>query len=403
MQPDARICVICKGARALCGLTQCPLLQRYFIQKRIKERLEKIVAKGTLFGPTPPNLFVGHFGYPRVRFGPLLSLGDFTPGMADDPSKWWGLPLEKIIEFRSWLFRPIQIINVHHPSRIAEKVQEMALSIAPVDIEAQIEQPKFILHFSSHVQPMGPYAKMEGLRICENPRIPRVVDSVLSEGLKAAESAHILYNKGFDVCYLTKALSAGLLGIKKKIVPTRWSITAVDGIISKGLLKKIREFPQLSTYELYTSEYMHNHFEILLIPGTWEFENFEAWAPGTVWSMGATKPEVIEDWEGFEGRKTYSIQGGGYYATRLAVAEALCRMRKQAKVIVFREVYEGYQLPLGVWQVRENVRNAFRKPPRTFGTLKEALEDIASKLRIPLREYIRLSKIIPQSRIIELI
>lgn len=400
MQPDIRLCIVCKGARLLCGLPSCPLLQKYFIQKSIVEQLEKFTSKGVLFGQSPPNVFVGHFGYPKVRFAPLISLTDV--GISDDPARWWGLPFEKIIAFRSWLFRPVEVVNVKEPSRIAEKIQEAVLSISPVDIEARIRgRICFKVHFSSHTQPMGPHAPMEGLRICENPRIPKIVDKILNEGLKVVESAPLLYNRGFDVYYLTKALSAGLLGIKKRVVPTRWSITAIDGIISRELIGRIKEYQHIDTYEVYTSEYLQNHFEILLIPGNWEFENFEAWAPGTIWSAGAVRTEILEDWEGWEGRKTYSIQGGGYYATRFAVAEALNKMRRQAKVIVFREIYAGYQLPVGVWQVRENIRQAFRNPPEIFATLKEALEKIAARLRHPITEYIKLSKIIPQSRITE--
>ena len=118
MRPDSSICIICKGVRKLCGKEACPLLQRYYIQKNIKERIEKETARSYLFGPSPPNVFVGHYGYPNVRFGPMINIFDEYSKISDSPSKWYGLPLEKIIEFRSVLFRAMKRKNVKKRYRI---------------------------------------------------------------------------------------------------------------------------------------------------------------------------------------------------------------------------------------------------------------------------------------------
>lgn len=76
-------------------------------------------------------------------------------------------------------------------------------------------------------------------------------------------------------------------------------------------------------------------------------------------------------------------------------------MRKQAGAVIFREISEGYVIPVGVWEVRENVRRALEKRPRKFSTSQEALADINSRLRIPIREYIRRSEILQQKKLIE--
>jgi hypothetical protein len=143
---------------------------------------------------------------------------------------------------------------------------------------------------------------------------------------------------------------------------------------------------------------MDNHFEILFIPGKWEFENFEAWAPGTLWTRGLSKPEIIEDYEPHYGKKDYSIQGGGFYASRLGITEFLARKERQARVIVFREIYSGYQVPLGVWVVRENVRNAL-KNLKKFSNLQEALEEISTRLKNPIQSYLKSSKVLTQKRL----
>jgi hypothetical protein len=74
-------------------------------------------------------------------------------------------------------------------------------------------------------------------------------------------------------------------------------------------------------------------------------------------------------------------------------------MRRQARVVIFREIYDSYIMPVGVWEVRENVRKAMENPPRKFSTLKEALLDINTRLRIPVRKYVEKSEILRQRRI----
>jgi hypothetical protein len=59
-----------------------------------------------------------------------------------------------------------------------------------------------------------------------------------------------------------------------------------------------------------------------------------------------------------------------------------------------REAHPGYIMPVGVWQVRENVRNAMKQRPLKFNTLDEALARIASQFQIPLRRWIRNSELL---------
>ena len=397
MQSDPSMCVICKGSRLLCGLQQCPLMKRYYIQQSVQRKVDSIAAKSSLFGPSPPNIFVGNFGYPDVRYGPMVSLEDLS--IHDNPSQWFGLPVDDIISFRANLFRTIRIGNAKKIDRNVEQVQEAILSINPVDIEAKITgKPKMSVSFSEYVQPMGPSGKLDKFRVVDNPKIPAAVDEVMGEKMKAVDSAEFLFNKGLDVYYLTKILSAGTLGIQKKLVPTRWSITATDDMIGKHLIEKIKNHETVGGYFVGSSEYMSNHFEVLIMPGNWEFENFEAWAPGTVWSQGGSQPSIIPEYEGYGGRTKYALQGGGYYASRYAAVESLDKMHKQARVVVFREIYEGYQMPLGVWVVRETAIRAYDKLNR-FSTLSDALQDIQSRLRIPLSTYFKMSKVLSQSRL----
>jgi hypothetical protein len=63
-------------------------------------------------------------------------------------------------------------------------------------------------------------------------------------------------------------------------------------------------------------------------------------------------------------------------------------------VSILRESHPGYILPVGVWNVRENVRTALRSPPKRFSTMKEALTHVSTIMDIPVSRWIRNSAIL---------
>ena len=199
-----------------------------------------------------------------------------------------------------------------------------------------------------------------------------------------------LYDRGVMVTKIQRALSVGAFGIEKnrRLVPTRWSITAVDDILSKNLAQQVKTFPEINEYRVYESKYLDNVFEVLMIPDMWRYESMEAWYPGTVWNPNGKTTAIFSDYEGNNGRSTYAAIGGCYYSARLAVCEQLLKERRQATVIVLREARPGYIMPVGVWQVRENVRNAMRQKPFMFKSLADSLQFIGSRFEIPLRRWI---------------
>lgn len=395
MVSPANLCIICKGSRALCGREKCPLLARFRVEPKIEKRVSK-----DFFGPSM-NVFVGRIGYPRVSIGPLTAIE--LKARLDSPGSWFGMDYGDIIELQSLLLRSKLRQDVHSRSRFVEETQELALASKPTDVEMRFRRkPVYRMSFSDMYQPMGPSAALEKMRITENPKISGRVEKIVGDEIKANEAGFLLYKTGQDVYKISSILSSGIMGLEenKKLVPTRWSITATDDIVFKSLVSGVKDFPSVNDYLVYSSNYLDNHFEILLMPGNWEYENFEAWAPGSMWSFNLKKTEIIEEYESFRGRTAYADkEGGGYYAARLAVIEALWGMRRQARVVVFREIYEGYTVPLGVWQVRENARNAFKGRPEVFKTLGEALKHIDSKLRLSINDYINVSKILKQRRL----
>jgi hypothetical protein len=71
----------------------------------------------------------------------------------------------------------------------------------------------------------------------------------------------------------------------------------------------------------------------------------------------------------------------------MAVLEALAREQKQAGAIILREALHGY-VPMGVFNVRENVRNAMNQPQQEFEDIKTTLSHIAEKFTLPMNRFI---------------
>ncbi|MCD6279818.1 hypothetical protein J7J26_03555 [Candidatus Micrarchaeota archaeon] len=384
-------------------------------KKRIKELKKKFYSKlenklshiklpiqgDSLFGPSPPNILVGSYGYPKVRWGPLISMDPETEDMISDYSKLYGKSYEDIIQNFSFTIKGERISNIFSRERILRNAQDIVLSHKPIDIEMKVKnRPYFNPEFDPYVTPHGYKTNIKSIILADNPKIPKPVYRIINDDVKAIDSVIELYNSGMDVYYTTRLLTSGLLGQakEKKLVPTRWSITAVDDMITQYNLNKIRTYLELDRYFVYENEFLFNRFYILLLPGNWEYEQFEAWPKQSPWG---TSWGFNEEYEPFTGRKKYAeTQAGGYYAARIAVTEHLIRIRKQARVVVFREIDEEYCIPIGVWQVRENVRKAFHNKPFVTDNLRDALNHIRPKLKNDLSEYLKKSIVLTQTRLI---
>ncbi|MGQ9641077.1 MAG: Nre family DNA repair protein [Candidatus Bathycorpusculaceae bacterium] len=390
------LCVVCKGSRFFCGKPRCPIIVKAnFFLKSIPLMQSEDVA-----GASPPSVFVGRIGYPYVYAGPLVPPVQEDTSLYDLPEYWFGKPIDEIVGFRSMLIRGKHRVHVQkfeEAGKIIEKTRELALAVNSVDVELILKKkPRGFLLLDDEVQPFGPSAPIRDLLVgnaCWDHQIEKAYGDT---DLKAAEAVLELYSKGVLITKLQRAFSVGAFGLEKnrRFVPTRWSITAVDSTISKALMEKVKAFPEINEFRVYESRYLDNIFEVLMIPSAWSYEAIEAWYPGTVWNPSGKTAVMFSDWEGYEGRTTYAEIGGCYYAARLAVCEQLLKERRQATVIVLREAHPGYIMPVGVWQVRENVRNAMRQKPFIFKTLDEALKFVASRFQIPIQQWVMRSELL---------
>jgi hypothetical protein len=397
---NSGLCVVCKGSRMLCGKPRCPVMVRVnsFI------RAMPLIKGLDIDGASPPSVFVGRVGYPYVYAGPLVPPVHEDTSLYDLPELWFGKPIDEIVNFRSMLIRGkhrVHVSRFKEAGKIMDLTRELALSSNATDVELALKKrPRGYLVLNDETQPFGPSAPIKDLRVASTRWDHHVEKAYYDTDMRAKPAVLELFGKGVMVTKIQRAFSIGAFGIEqqRRLVPTRWSITAVDSIVSLDQMERVRSFPLTNEYRVYESSYLSNQFEILMMPDAWSYEAIEAWYPGTVWNPSGRNVVLYGDWEGHSGRTSYASIGGCYYAARLAVSELLMKERRQASVVVLREARPGYIMPVGVWQVRENVRNAMRQPPLKFKTLDGALQRISSQFHIHIEHWMAKSKLISDAR-----
>ncbi|MHA2391019.1 MAG: hypothetical protein ACXAEX_03545 [Promethearchaeota archaeon] len=426
-QTEKNICLRCKGGRLLCGKKTCPiLLKKSVLKSMVPFEIDKTKRNVEIFGASPPGFFVGHFSYPNVYLGPLIPYQEFETGLnvsdshiLDAPELWFGKKMVDVIRYRSSLVRSNFKTNVFigrknrkntlsiKNQKLLETSQELSMAARPVDTETRLEKMNLRMMMDNHALPMGPSGMTEKIIITENTKVHPQVDYCVSDtDLKATEavSEHLYFKGHVPESTIKRIFSAGLLGEKKRrrIVPTRWTITAVDDIISKALIKEIKKFPEINDYRIFEGSYLDNHFKILLFPGKFMYEMNEVWAPNTLWNISLSGnnrnliPQIMTDFEFYQGRKNYASNiTGAYYAARKSVCEYLYNIKKQARILVFREVSGGYVVPLGVWVIRETVNNAmFTSDPIILDNFNESVSKMAEGFMVDFKYWKKSSKLI---------
>jgi len=390
------VCALCRGTKFLCGKARCPVMVRFHSKVKMKPFFDSL----RLEGASPPSVFIGRIGYPKVAIGPMIPpvMGDTSE--IDTPELWLHKTLDDIVDFRSQLVRgkfTVNVTNVESPHRVVEFTRELALSKNAVFADALFEKkPYGKIAFYDEVQPHGPSAPLKSLDIT-NPKYEQHIEKAYYDtDLKAKDAVLDIYKNGVLVSKIQRAFSVGAFGVKKnrRFVPTRWSITAVDSTLGAELMKKTKTYPFINEVRAYYLNHFDNRWIILMTPSEWQYELIEAWYPNTTWNQYGTGISIFNSYEFYEGRTTYAEIGGCYYAARLAVNELLDKERRQAGVVILREAHPGYIMPIGVWNVRESVRSALSRPCRKFDTLNESLVYVSEIMDIPVQRWIRNSAVL---------
>lgn len=332
-------------------------------RRKLEQVMPSVERKKDFQGSSPPSVFIGSHSYPKVNTGVLSPQRPGSTEMLDSPGDWYSekLGVKKIAQLRTSLVNSKQRIDVEEGGTFLGSSREIAMARKPVEVEVSLEKaPRN--PSGGRVKPVSASGDIEDFVLGENPSVERKIeDAFYDRDWKAENAMQKLYSKGIDGYKLQQVFSMGMLGEeeKRKLVPTRWSITASDDIISKRLRREVKDYQELGQIEYFRNDYLGNNFHVFLIPGRWEHELIELKRPGSAWNA-AKNTYIAQNHEPFSGRKSYAEQtAGAYYASRLGVLEHLSGRSRQAKALVIREVTPDYWAPLGVWVIRETVRNAF--------------------------------------------
>ena len=359
---------------------------KFEVIKKLAEtnfKIKNISSISKLDSNSPPSVFIGS----KLKY-PLMNVGILSPLERDENAwlyaaeKYWAnnnFGINDVIQLREGLLNSRFQSKADEPRKQNNKfvkiAQEIAIASKPVDIEIQLKRNLNIGRQDDKITtPIGMRAGLKAARIIGNVKVHRQVDKVINDDIKASEGIQYLYRKGFDGYTLSKILSVGVLGLKtqKKLVPTRWSITATDDTLGKHLLEKIKDCKWIENHELFFGEFLGNQYLIMLFPNTWNYELIELYMPKSSWNS-TNSVKASTDFESFFGRKTYATAtAGGYYATRLPILEYLNEKKRQASVLVIRIETPSYWAALGVWVVRESVKKAMQNR-MAFGTKQELI------------------------------
>jgi len=376
------------------------------IRKTIENNWQEYLSRyGNLFssdsisGSSPPSIFVGSYGYPKVGVGPMVPPvhGDTT--LLDSPELWLGKTLEDIVNFRLSLVRGIEKLSIQNTQgRFIENLHEVAMSSHSIDTDLQFHKTTLpVTTIDGESAPFGPVGDIKSAKFFGTRSDKSIERVYYDHDLKAQDAVLTLYNKGVDISKIQKCFSIGMLGKKRKLVPTKWSITATDDIISKSLVSEILEFDLIDSCRIFSHDHLGNMFSVILFPHRWLFEMQEAWHDENKVGFGFDS----EDARGIDHPPAIA---GAYFAAKLGVAEYLVQKKLQAAVLVLREIRPEYAVPVGVWQIREAIRAAMKKEPYIAGNFIDGVNFASKRMSVGKSEWLsrgRLLKMLKQKSISE--
>ncbi len=434
------------------------------------------------FQGSAPAPFVGRFGYPKVNVGILSPqfLGEMQK--YDSPRMWNAddTPIGVVASRRYELVNSrvrseVQQVRSYYASsklspgspsksaeagkagKVLEVAREIALARKAVDVEILLrKKPALSAHPEKEIIPFGPQGEIAKVQLASNPSADsRLEKAAYDTDLKAVAALGNLYRQGFEENTLSKMLSVGSLGIgrNRRLVPTRWSITATDDTLGRELIRQVKDFPP-GDFQCFFGGGWGNYYLVLFFPQVWGYELFETYLSpvfgphrgsaavaaesqdgsknikGTYGANGqvATSTSVptagtaalanaalanpwsrrgyaySTDYENYEGRKDYAEEtAGGYYAARLPVAERMKELKRQHAALVLRFITSEYKVPLGVWVCREAARRSLAEKPLYFASqellLQYARELILKKFGLKIDFLLRESRLLQEKKV----
>ncbi|MDH3656704.1 MAG: hypothetical protein OEM77_01000 [Nitrosopumilus sp.] len=342
-----------------------------------------LFSSDSISGTSPPSVFVGSYNYPKVFVGPMVPPIHGDTSLLDTPEKWKGKSLEEIVNFRLNLVRGIQKIPIDQTDGCyIENLQEVTMSSKPIDSDLIFDKATSTnVSLDGESAPFGPIGEIKSAKFSGTASVKSIEKIFYDKDLKAQDAVLNLYNSGIEISKIQKCLSIGMLGQKRKLVPTRWSITATDDIISKSITDEILDYSLIDSCAVFSYEHLGNVFSVVLFPHRWIYEMIEAWYSNGILGFGSDN----EDARGIDHPPAIA---GAYFAAKLGVVEYLQKKKIQAGVIILREIMPEYAIPVGVWQVREGIREAMKQNPMLVDNLEHALLMASNKMSISKSEWL---------------
>lgn len=342
-----------------------------------------LFSSDSISGTSPPSVFVGSYDYPKVFVGPMVPPIHGDTSLLDSPENWKGKSLEEIVNFRLNLVRGTKKISINQTEgRYIENLQEVAMSSKPTDSDLVFKKPPSSkISLDGESAPFGPAGEIKSAKFSSTSSVKPIEKIFYDKDLKAQDAVLNLYNSGIDISKIQKCFSIGMLGQKRKLVPTKWSITATDDIISKSLVDDVLDYDLIDTCKVFSYSHLGNVFSVVLFPHRWIYEMIEAWYSDGVMGFGSDS----EDARGIDHPPAIA---GAYFAAKLGVLEYLNRCKIQSGVIILREIRPEYAIPVGVWQVREGIREAMNQNPTLFDNFDDALHLASQKMSISKSEWL---------------
>ena len=386
---------------------------RFEVVKKLAEtnfKVRNLKDISKIDGSSPPSVFVGSkLRYPFVNVGIMSPLERDNDAWIYDAEPYWAknnFEISDVLKLRNSLLNSrfkSKVTDTRVNKKFVNLAQEIAVASKPVDVEIELKNRLRIDKGKDQiVTPHGMRAPLKKAKITSNVKVDQFVDRAINDDIKAVQGIEMLYKKNFTEYTLNKILSVGVLGMKKnkKLVPTRWSITATDDMLGKHLHRQIRDYPWIEDFTLQFGEFLGNSYLILFFPGVWSYELFELYLPGSSWNP-TKEIKASTDFEGYGGRKSYAFNTvGGYYAARLPILEYLNKIKRQASVLAVRIEGPSYWASLGVWVVRESVRKALEKKAMVFESQKDLIENSKKigkiKYKFDYEQIFKKSKLLKQ-------
>ncbi|MBI2572542.1 hypothetical protein HYV86_01670 [Candidatus Woesearchaeota archaeon] len=360
----------------------------------------------TQFQGSAPAPFIGRYNYPNVNIGILSPQFSGDTSYYDSPQLWskGNFKIGSVASLRYGLVNSRSQGNIKQlNTRFVQTVQEVGMAKITPELEIHLaKKPELNIKPESDVTPFGPQAQVATAKITGNVKVNQHVEKAVQDtDLKAVDALTTLYKQGLEEAQLNKVLSVGSLGLKqnRKLVPTRWSITAVDDTIGKQLIEEIKNYPQID-YQAYFGGSWGNYYLILYFTDNLRYELFETYLAldTNPWSKEGYKYST--DYEDYNGRTNYAEEtAGGYYACRLPVLEKLKELKRQGSILALRFITEGYNLPLGVWVCRQATRKSLQEQSVTFAS-KELMLNYAKEI-IKRKFGFDLNLLLSESRILK--